>query len=326
MRADRLLSLMLILQARGRCSARELAAELEVSERTIYRDMTALSSAGVPVYAETGRNGGFMLVDRFRTDLTGLTEQEIQALTIALLAHRIPQPLSELGVAGHLEGALLKLSAALPDRFRREEQWVRQRFVMDLASWGPGPKTPNLLAVQEAVWEDRKLLIRYNTISGGSSEQVVHAYGLAVKAGIWYLVYARQGNFQARQVANLISAQALEETFLRAVDFDLQEFWQGWVADHQEQPLQYEVTVRLRANLLPQVAIYLYGQTLQELMEAQPGEEQGYITGKLRFERFETARSQLLSLGGAVEVLDPQELRVVIKDYAKQVLAIYASR
>lgn len=324
MRADRLLALMLMLQARGRCSARELAAELEVSERTIYRDMTALSTAGVPVYTETGRNGGFMLLDDYRTDLTGLTLEEIQALSMALLAHQIPQPLTELGIGADLEGALRKLSAALPGRFRLEEQRVRERFVLDPASWGFGLETPNLPAVQQAVWSDRRLKIHYTTISGSSSEQEVDAYGLAAKAGIWYVVYARQGRFHARRIADLIRAQVLDETFVRVEEFDLQAFWQGWVVTHQQQPLQFEVKARLKAELIPQLAYLFSGHTFQVLEEDTVSQERGWVLVALRFERFEAARNRLLSLGGAVQVIEPFELKVVLRDYAEQVLHLYS--
>ena len=324
MRADRLLALLLLLQAKGRCSARELAEELEVSERTIYRDMTALSSAGVPVYAETGRNGGFALVDRYRTDLTGLSGQETQALTLALLAHNIPRPLAELGMGGDLQSALRKLSAALPQRFRSDEQRVRERFVLDPAGWDHDQETPNLPAVHLAVWGDKRLLIRYTTISGGISEQVVDAYGLVAKAGVWYLVYARLGYFQARRLTRLLSALVLDETFPRAEDFDLNEFWQAWAAQRQERSPQFMVRARIRRDFIVQLRYYLGEQTLDEFAETGGSEDHGWLEGDLNFETFESARSRILSAGSAVQVLEPLELRVALQDYAQQVLSLYA--
>lgn len=158
MRADRLLSLLMLLQTRGRVSARQLARELEVSERTIYRDIIALSVAGVPVYGQAGPDGGYQLLDSYRTSLTGLSESETRALFML----NMPGLLAKLGLSQDLKAAMLKLAAALPESRRQEEERVRQRYSID-ASWGSQAEEPlpHLQTIQQAVWEDRKLVITY---------------------------------------------------------------------------------------------------------------------------------------------------------------------
>src|SRR5512147_2861952 len=153
MRADRLLSLLMLLQARGRMTAQELARELEVSERTIYRDINALSASGVPVYAESGPGGGCALLDSYRTNLTGLTADEARALFML----SIPAPLDQLGVGQELRAALLKLSAALPSSRRPDEERARQRIHIDSLAWFQGEDpVPHLHTLQQAVWQDRR--------------------------------------------------------------------------------------------------------------------------------------------------------------------------
>lgn len=218
MRADRLLSLLMLLQARGRMTARQLARELEVSERTIYRDIDALSVAGVPVYAVAGRDGGFALLDHYRTSLTWLIDAEVRALFML----SIPAPLADLGVSQELKQALLKLSAALPDSRRSDEARVRQRFHLDSTWWGQvGGSVPHLQTVYQAVWNDRKLRVTYQPIPGVEISLVVAPYGLVAKAGVWCLVWARKGRPRTRRVSDLVEVELLLETFARPPDFDI---------------------------------------------------------------------------------------------------------
>ncbi len=198
MRADRLLSLLLLLQTRGRMTAQALADELEVSVRTVYRDIEALSGAGVPVYADRGPGGGCALVDNYRTQLTGLHEGEVRALFVA----NMPGVLADLGLGADLKAALLKLLAALPAERRSDDRWVRQRIFLDWERWektttrqedaARGP-APTLQLIQRAVWNDRKLWITYRRLSSfyrREFERLVAPYGLVAKEGEWYLVCA----------------------------------------------------------------------------------------------------------------------------------------
>ncbi len=185
MRADRLLSILLLLQTRGRITAGRLAEMLEVSERTIYRDLDALSAAGIPVYAERGPGGGCALTDGYRTNLTGLTETEIRTLFVP----GVHGPLADLGLGRVLEDALLKLMAALPSVHRHDAQRVRQRLLLDAAGWFRGEEpVPYLHTVQEAIWQDRALMLTYRRPDGVNTERLVDPYGLVAKASIWYLV------------------------------------------------------------------------------------------------------------------------------------------
>ena len=324
MRADRLLSLLLLLQTRGRLSAARLAVELNVSPRTIYRDMLALSSAGVPVYAEAGRDGGYALVESYRTNLTGLKQAEARALFLALATLTASQPLAELGVGAELEAALRKLTAALPAASRDEEAHLRQRFLLDTAGWDVDTGVPNLPAVQAAVWNDRCLLIRYALFGGMVSEQKVEPYGLVVKAGIWYLVYARLGRMRIRRLADLLEAQPLDETFTRPPAFNLQAFWQSYLTERQDAAPGFVVRARVAPHFARQLH-YHFGSSLQSQLERHfPPDAAGWLTLELPFDSFDDARRRLLGFGRAVEVLDPPELRLTIQDYAAQIVELYA--
>ena len=187
MRADRLIALALLLQARGRMTAPELAARLEVSVRTIYRDLDALSAAGVPVYADRGTGGGISLPDGYRLDLTALNREEASALFLSTL----PRPLADLGAGQVLEAALRKLSAALPPAARSEAARLRERLHLDPAEWWQTHEpVPHLRAIQEAVWHDRRLRLTYRRRDGSSASRLVDPYGLVAKASVWYLVAA----------------------------------------------------------------------------------------------------------------------------------------
>ena len=234
MRADRLLSLLMLLQARGRLTAGKLARELEVSERTIYRDIDALSTAGVPVYGEPGPEGGYALLDSYRTNLTGLTEGEVRALFML----SIPQPLADLGVGRELGAALRKLSAALPAARRSDEQRVRQRFHLDATGWDQVEESaPHLSMVHQAVWQDRKLHLAYRIQPLAIHvEQTVDPYGLVAKAGIWHLVYGLGGAIRVLRVAALLDARLSPESCERPADFDLAAFLAGVVCGARREP------------------------------------------------------------------------------------------
>ena len=248
MRADRLLSLLMILQARGRVTAQRLADELGVSVRTIYRDIDALSTAGVPVYAERGPGGGCALVESYRTNLTGLTQDEVRALFML----SVPAALDELGVSQELRAAMRKLAAALPTDYRYDEERVRQRIHLDWAGWAqPEEPVPHLQTVQQAVWEDRKLHLTYRLRFEARAEWLVAPYGLVAKANVWHLVCAREGHLRVYQVSQVVEAAIAEESFERPVDFDLAAFWQAWCAEVEENRSYYPVVVRVAPDLVP---------------------------------------------------------------------------
>src|SRR3954454_10086623 len=190
MRAGRLVSLLLLLQSRGLMTAEQLARELEVSVRTIYRDVDALSIAGVPIYADRGPLGGIRLVDGYRTRLTGLTTQEAEALFLSGL----PGPAAQLGLGTVVTAARLKVLAALPPELRARASRISQRFHLDAPGWFQGSESvPHLQTLSTAVWEDRKLSLGYRRNDGNTVDRVVDPLGLVLKAGVWHLVVQTSG-------------------------------------------------------------------------------------------------------------------------------------
>lgn len=320
MRADRLLSLLMLLQARGQMSARQLADELEVSERTIYRDITALSVSGVPVYASRGPGGGVRLIEEYRTTLTGLTPDE----TRALFMMSIPAPLMQLGMGERFKGALLKLSASLPDARRVDEARTRQRIHLDSSWWFQSDQmVPCLQTIQQALFQDRRLRIKvrwefFNT----EFEQDAEPYGLVAKANVWYLVYGRGGTPHVVRVSQIFEAELMSEVFVRPPGFQLETFWDEWCREYESQP-PFCARVRVSPDALPMLAEYVGDRARSQLASRPVPDVDGWITLTLPFESFVAARSRLLGLGRAVEVLEPATLRKSLVDFAEQIVGFY---
>ena len=322
MRADRLLSIMMLLQARGQITARELARELEVSVRTIYRDLDALSMAGVPVYAERGPGGGCALLDSYRTTLTGLTRDEMRALFML----SIPAPLAELGVDHELKAALLKLSAALPATRRGVGERVRQRIHLDSEGWFEAREpVPHLRTIQQALWKDRMLKIAYQLQFEARAEWIVEPYGLVAKANVWHLVCRRRGSIHVYRVSRVLQAWLLEDRCERPAEFDLAAFWQGWCAAAKENRPIYTVTVRVLPEFVRWLPYFL-GEAMGEdgALDGPPDAE-GRVTGTLGFESLEDARGRILACGRGVEVLAPIALRHSVLDHALQTASLYST-
>lgn len=321
MRADRLLSMLMLLQTRGRLTAHQLAIELEVSERTIYRDVTALNSAGVSIYTEGGHGGGISLVESYRTDLTGLRPEEAQAISML----NIPEPLIRLGVGQELKAALLKLSAAVPPSVREKQAQARHRIHLDATWWfQPEEPMPCLQIIQQAVWQDRLLKINYRGDFDTIGEQVVEPYGLVAKASIWYLVFSCEGHIRARRVSWIVSTIMLTQSFERPLDFNLADFWQKWCADYENDRPHYEVHALVSPSLAPRLPQILRGNQLDILNTPPAMKRDNWQVITLSFENFENARTRILSFGGAIEVLEPLALRRSVADYAQQIQALYA--
>lgn len=329
MRADRLLSLMMILQTRGMTTAQALADELEVSVRTIYRDVEALSMAGVPIYAERGPGGGCALLDDYRTTLTGMTPDEVRTLLIL----SIPSPLSELGLSAKLRQALEKVMAALPGS-RSERDAVRGRVYVD---WTPaaGQRSPHpqLLQLYRAVWEDRVIGLSYRSLMGPEVQVTVEALGLVAYAGEWYLAYALDGRTRAMSVDRVLDVTMSERHYQRPEGFDLSAFWSEWATRQTERAPSYPVKVLAAPEVLAALAREL-GESVREQFtsgEARewtpvsrgPSAPQSWVRLMLPFRSLPHARATLLPLGGAIEVLTPEALRLSMADYARHILARY---
>ncbi len=336
MRADRLLSLLLLLQTRGRMPAHELARLLEVSERTIYRDLDALSAAGVPVYAERGPGGGCALLESYSTDLTGLTEGEVAALFMGGPGG----PLTDLGVGRALEAAWLKLSAALSLEQRRDAERVRARIHLDAAGWFQSPEpVPYLRVLQEAVWQDRRLDLHYRRADGSELERVVDPYGLVAKASVWYLVAAHRdpGGPEAKgdgpqekthvyRVTRIVEAELREERFERPAGFDLASYWAERTARFEASFPRYPVRMRVAPEAVPALGHVLGDGARAQLAAAGPPDGEGWVTATLVFESFEAARARAFEFGSMVEVLEPAELRASVQATGEAIAILYASR
>ncbi|MFI9744042.1 helix-turn-helix transcriptional regulator [Streptomyces sp. NPDC052494] len=321
MRAARLIKLVLLLQSRPSMTAAELAAELEVSERTITRDALALSEAGVPVYADRGRTGGYRLVGGYRTRLTGLARGEAEALFLSGL----PGALRDLGLADAASAARLKVSAALLPSLRDAPDAVGRRFHLDAPGWYQEPETPELLApVAEAVWDDRRLSARYLRGDGEEVERELEPYGLVLKAGVWYVCARADSSFRTYRVDRFTAVAVGEERFVRDEDFDLPSFWEERAAEFARSLLRAEAVLRLSeagARRLPYVTDRAAAE--EALAAGSRDGETGRTTVTLRVESEEVAFSQLLGLGAEAEVLAPDSLRARFHDAARGLAGLY---
>ncbi|HJQ26776.1 MAG TPA: YafY family protein [Blastocatellia bacterium] len=319
MRADRLLSIMLLLQVHRRVTARELAARLEVSSRTIHRDMEALGMAGVPVVAERGTNGGWSLVEEYRTNLTGLSKDEAQALCLVQPARL----LADLGLGKAADAALIKLLAALPAAQRDDAEYARQRIHVDLSGWH---RTDESLAclptIQQAVWQGRRLRLVYERgLRCEVVERVVDPLGLVAKGSAWYLVAASEGEARTYRVARVTKATLLEEVCERPKDFDLAAYWQASTASFKANLPRYQARLRVAPEVLPRLGFA--GRFARIEHTGQP-EADGWSEVHVRFDVEEMAIEYALSFGPQVEVLAPAALRDKVIAMARRVIDFYA--
>ncbi|MEU4102128.1 helix-turn-helix transcriptional regulator [Streptomyces tanashiensis] len=319
MRAARLIKMVLLLQNRPSMTAAQLAAELEVSERTVTRDALALSEAGVPVYADRGRTGGYRLVGGYRTRLTGLARGEAEALFLSGL----PGALRDMGLEDAASAARLKVSAALLPSLRDAHESAARRFHLDAPGWYQEPETPELLApLAEAVWEDRWVAARYRRGDGEEVERELEPYGLVLKAGVWYVCARSGSSFRTYRVDRFTAVAVGGERFDRDPDFDLPAFWEERSAEFARSLLRAEVVVRLSeagARRLP----YVTDRAAAEEALAAGTAEGGRVRIVLRVESEEVAFGQLLGLGPEAEVLAPDALRERCAEAARGMAELY---
>lgn len=320
MRASRLVAILLLLQSRGRMTAPQLAEELEVSVRTIYRDLEALGESGVPVYAEAGPQGGFSLVGGYQTRLTGLSPNEAEALLLA----GVPGPLGELGLGAALVGGQRKMLAALPEDLRARATTARERFHVDLAGWFQHQAPPPLLGpVASAVWEERRIRIAYRRGAGAPERREVDPLGLVVKAATWYLVGARQADVRVYRVSRIADLHLIDGRCRRPEGFDLAGFWGEWLEEYEASLPTAAVEVRARPEAVPALRGLVDQRSVAATdWEGHP-EEGGWLRLSLTFERLEEACTALLGLGERVEVLGPPELRSSLTRVAAGLSALY---
>jgi predicted DNA-binding transcriptional regulator YafY len=319
MRASRLLSILMLLQARGRTSARRLADELEVSLRTVYRDMEHLSAAGVPVLAERGAAGGFRLLDGWRTQLTGLTPTEAQAMFMA----GAPGPAAQLGLGDAVASAQRKLLAALPADWQADARHVGSRFHLDPVGWYQNAApADHLPAVAQAVWSERRLEVRYESWKG-VVHRVIEPLGLVLKAGQWYVVAGPGKEPRTYRLSSVRALRAREERFVRPPTFDLAKHWVASV-ERFEAGL-YRGTALVRASPAGLQRLRALGARAAGAVERARSRPDagGWRRVRLPIESIDHAATELLRLGADAEVLEPPALRRRLATAASRLAVLY---
>ena len=318
MRADRLLSIVLLLQAHHQMTSRDLAARLEVSERTIHRDMEALSGAGIPVVAARGSGGGWSLLGEYRTDLTGLTETEIQSLFVTKPA----KLLADLRLEKAADGALLKLLACLPATFRQGVDRARQRIHVDVSGWSRREEAvPFLPVLQEALWLEREVRIAYERGEHGETvERVIAPCGLVAKGSVWYLVGAIDGHVRSYRVSRIAQAEVLNEHAVIPGDFDLVQYWEQSSSAFKANVPKYVATFWVSPAVWQRL---WFAGRFARVTETQEVDARGWRKAVVGFDVEEMACEYAVSFGPYLEVIEPASLREKVITMAQATLEFY---
>ena len=321
MRASRLINLLLLLQTRGQMTAAQLADELEVSERTVHRDIEALSAAGIPVYAARGPHGGVALVEGYRTRLTGMTAEEAEALFLS----GVPGPAAELGLGTVMAAARLKVLAALPPELRSRASRLVERFHLDVTGWfQTGEEAPLLSALSEAVWESRPLDVIYERHES-RVERRLHPLGLVLKAGVWYVVAEHEGQVHTYRAARVKQAELSTDRFQRPAEFDLAAYWAESTAAYEANIERIDVVLRVNPEQI-HALLDLVGESVfraaERLTPPEPDRD-GWIQLRVRLDYPDEVPSKLLALGEFGEVIGPPDIRQAVAALAQQMAARY---
>jgi predicted DNA-binding transcriptional regulator YafY len=314
MRADRLLAMMMLLQSRGKMTAHVLAEELGVSQRTILRDVEALSIAGIPIYAEGGHGGGIALDENYRTSLTGLKEDEVRALFVSSSGSL----LRDIGLGEAVESTLRKLAAALPERYQPAVEAMRQRIYLDpVWWWHDAQPLPFWKELQQAVFEDRRIHAVYERYSGEVVERILEPYSLVAKSAIWYVVARHDGAFRIYRASRFHSVTLLDAHFQRLPDFDLAAFWREYLQQFGETLSEYPFTLRIHSSRMNFVRWLTSGRC--HIVEP-PGDD-GWLTARIHLESLDLAKMLVFGLGAQAVVLEPPELQEAVLNTAREILA-----
>lgn len=315
MRADRLLSILLLLQSHRRMTARDLARRLEVSERTILRDMEALSGAGVPVTADRGAGGGWSLVGDYQTRLTGLTAAEAQSLFLA----QSPRLMADLGLRRHAESALIKLEASLPEAARCQAEFARRRILIDATGWRrAGESLACLPVLVDALWRERQVRFLYARDSHEPAERRAGPLGLVAKGNAWYMVACVEGEPRTYRVSRMSDAAVLDAPAAASAGFDLADYWQRSAAEFREKLPRYYATFLAQPSAMRWVRYR--GWRLES--ETPEGER---IRVRLRFDIEEEAVQFALGFATAMEAVEPEDLRGKILAAAESTVRLYCA-
>lgn len=316
MKSGRLLSMLLILQSKGRSCARDLAQALEVSERTIYRDVDALSAAGIPVYTERGSGGGLYLSEGYRKTLTQFGDDEIRALFFSG-----SNPLVDLGLGSEAALALQKLTGAMTDAQRRAVEKSRGRIHVDQRRWHQSEQPTELLAeLRRAVWDDRCVRLTYSDRNRAVTTRVIRPLGLAAKAGIWYVVASGDEGLRTFRAERIKSVEPLDEHFTRPPDFNLDAYWRNWTSELEHNAQRFGVTLSVAPEDCEAVCSFWQGDILER--GATP---ESNVTVRISFPARDAAVHQLVAWGRKVSLIDPVDLREEIVRSAQDLLAHYGA-
>lgn len=313
MRADRLISIVLLLQVHGRLAARVLAERLEVSERTVLRDMDALAAAGVPVIADRGPAGGWRLVDGYQTKLTGLTAAEIQTLFFA----QPRQLLEGLGLGPASEAAWLKLRAALPAASQQYADRARRSILIDPRGWRESESVATLPVLLDALWRGRRVRFIYESTLSEAGERMADPLGLVARGSVWYLVATKDDQPRTYRVSRIREAALDEQECRVSGEFDLAAYWETSTAKFREHLPRYYVTCLVAPAVMRWVRYR--GWRLEE--EHEEGDR---VRIRLRFDAEEEGLQFALSFGADAEVIDPPELRSKVLEAARKTAERYA--
>ena len=311
MKADRLVSLLLLLQSTQRRTARELALRLEVSERTIYRDVDALSASGIPVYAERGAEGGIALSDGYRKALLHFGEEEIRALFVSGAG-----VLADLGLGANFDRALEKLRGGLSDTQQHAAEKARRRIHVDQRRWNQSdPPTEKLALLRRAVWDDRRIELIYEDRVRAQTTRIIDPYGLVSKAGVWYLVAKTADGFRSFRVDRIRELRELDERYERDGSFDLDAHWRETTMKLFETQGRYPVVVRVDPESIPMVIGYW---PTEPVSDADP------CCLRVLFSSEDSAVNALVSWGDSIMLIEPECLRLRIVEHARKLIERYA--
>jgi predicted DNA-binding transcriptional regulator YafY len=316
MRADRLLSLMMLLQTRGKMTAQSLAEKLEVSRRTILRDIDALSTAGVPVYAEGGHGGGIALDENYRTTLTGLQDREIRALFVGSNT----QLLSEIGLGEAAESTLLKLLAVLPASHQLAVEHIRQRILIDPTWWWHDAQPLAFWdQLQQAVYKDRCIRAVYERPNGERVERILEPYSLVAKSSVWYLIARQDEKLRTYRVSRFQQITLLDTSFHRREEFDLPTYWREHLQDFVETQAGYCFTLRIHPDRLNFLKSIIPGR----YHPVEPPDAAGWVIVHFQLESLDLAKMLVFGLGQQSIIIEPLELREAVLSMAQELLNHY---
>jgi predicted DNA-binding transcriptional regulator YafY len=307
----------MLLQAHGKLTAQQLAERLEVSERTIYRDMDALSAAGFPIVADRGQKGGWRLLDDYRSRLSGLKASELQSLFLS----PSDELLADLGLSETWESARQKLIASLPVDHRKKVQTVWNRIHIDTSTWkGQKEELQTFEVLKQAIWQEKKVHIVYKRADGLLITRDVDPLGLVAKGSRWYFVAAHEGELRNYRVSRIRKAEQTEEAFIRPANFDLAAYWKTSTQSFVKQLPTYPVQIEARETLIPRLT---FTDIFVRIAEVRRAERSGWFSVQLIFDTKEEAKRYLLGFATDVRVIEPSLLQQEICAMAEAMLKMY---